>query len=615
MPLPDARSVDVESEEAVLGRPAEENIEAFAQRMRPRSLRMQLRFLKTLIFAFWLFGRAVFWQVFVFSYFPGWVSRGNTKRWKKYAREFRGFAVEMGGVMIKAGQFASTRADILPEEVIAELASLQDEVPTIDYRRIRDVMVRELGELSERYQSIDPNPIAAASLGQVHRATLLDGTPAVIKVQRPGIRGLIYTDLAALFIVARVAMRFRFINRRADLVDLSEEFGRVLLEEVSYRKEADNAARFGEMFADDPGVHVPKVYREHSTDFILTLEDVTTIKINDHAAMQAAGINPKEVAKRLMDTYMQQIFVDRFFHADPHPGNLFVRPLPVDDDSVYVTNGGGRPFQLIFIDFGMTGTLTREIVEGLIDTLTALITRDSAKLVRSYQTLGFLLPSADLQRIEEATTLVFDQVWGMSMTEITNIDFDVLSNLGKDFSELLYDMPFRVPQDFVYLGRTVGILTGMCTALDSEYNPWTEISYYMRELITGDENKNLVDELWQALAGPFLQLFANGPEGFIIQARDLIVQTIDRFRAAERTEVLLRQIVNGEVAITSKPNPQFRRQLDRIELQGRRTTRAFIFGSLLITSTMFYTNGSMELATVGYAFTGVTLISLLFMRA
>jgi hypothetical protein len=194
-----------------------ETVEQKVNRLRPRSLRMQMRFWRTLIFALWLFGRLVAWQVYIANYLPGYVRRTNTRRWRKYAREFRHFAIQMGGVMIKAGQFASTRADVLPEEVISELADLQDKVPTIPYAQIQAVLERELGDLDARYEWIEPEPIAAASLGQVHRAKLRSGDRVVVKVQRPNVREIVYTDMAALFIVARVAMRFAFVRRRADI--------------------------------------------------------------------------------------------------------------------------------------------------------------------------------------------------------------------------------------------------------------------------------------------------------------------------------------------------------------------------------------------------------------
>lgn len=593
----------------------EETVEEQVSRLRPRTIGMQWRFFRTLVFAFWLFGRLIFWQAYIFQYFPDWVMKRNNKRWTKYAREFRKFAIEMGGVQIKAGQFASTRADVLPEEVIAELAGLQDRVPTIPYKKIKAVLDRELSDLGLRYAWIDEKPVAAASLGQVHRAQLkskdgVEGDRVVVKVQRPNVRDIVYTDMTALFIIARVAMRFRFISRRADAVLLVEEFGRVLLEEVSYDKEAENAERFKEMFKDDMGVYVPSIYHEHSTDQILTIEDVTSIKIDDYEKLAAAGIDRKDVATRLMDTYMQQIFEDRFFHADPHPGNLFIYPLPVEDESVYLEQGGGRPFYLIFIDFGMTGTLTKEIVQGLVNTLTAVITRDSKKLVASYQDIGFLLPGADTKRIEEATDLVFNEVWGMSMTDMTSMDFERVQNVGKDFGDLLYDMPFRVPQDFVYLGRTVSILGGMATALDPEFNPWTEIQKNVQQLIVSDQDANIFGEFSKIIQDSLDEIVANGPQGIVAVTERILNQ----FRRVNRTEELLQKIVDGDIAVATKLSTPHRRQLERIELQGKRTSRAFIFGTFMITSTLLYTNGDLTIAAVGYTISGVVFVSMIFAR-
>lgn len=570
---------------------------------RPRSIRMQFRYLRGLIFAFWLFGRLIFWHVYVAKYIPGWVNDTSIRRWQKYAREFRNFAIQMGGVMIKLGQFASTRADVLPEEVIRELESLQDEVPSIPYKRIKKVIDNELGDKINEFEWIQEEPVAAASLGQVHRAKLKDGDRVVIKVQRPGIRDIVYTDLATLFIVSRVAMYFRFISRRADMVGLSEEFGRVLLEEVSYIHETKNAERFADVFKDDMGVYIPSVYEKYTTDQVLTIEDVTTVKINDFATLEAKGIDRKEVARRLMDTYMRQIFEERFFHADPHPGNLFVYPLPVEDESQYIGKGG-RPFYLIFIDFGMTGSLTSEIRQGLIDTLSAVITRNPQKLITAYQQLGFILPNADLQPIQEAAQIAFDQVWGLSMAEMRDMDFEVISEIGLEFNELLHDMPFRVPQDFVYLGRTVGILTGMCTTLDPSYNPWSEIQFYMQRFLVADNN-DVIKQVGSAIAEPFTQLVQGGPGAFIESTQKLLNPQ------AARTEQLLLSMMSGETPIVSKPSKQYRRQLDKIETQGRRTTRAMIFASFFLASTMFYTNGDMQLAIVGYIASGIAFMMMI----
>ncbi len=602
VPMPEPETVFVEA--------TPETVEEQVQRLRPRTIRLQLRFLYTVLFALWLFGRLIFWQIYVARFFPNWVNDRNVRRWRKYAREFRHFAIRMGGVMIKAGQFASTRADILPEEVITELAGLQDRVPTIPFSRIEAVLREELGDYDDFLEWVDEEPIAAASLGQVHRARLKTGEEVVVKVQRPRVRDTVYTDMAALFIVGHVAMRFNFVRRRVDAALIIEEFGRVLLEEISYEKEASNAERFAHMYEDDPGVYVPTLYNDHCTDKVLVMQDVTAIKIDDYARLAAAGIDRKEVAKRLMDTYMNQVFEQRFFHADPHPGNLFVYPLPVEDEAQYIGKGG-RPFYLIFIDFGMTGELTREIVQGLINTLTAVITRDAKKLVQSYMDLGFLLPNADVERIEEAVKLVFDQVWGMNMSEMNSMDFEVISDIGDAFSDLLYDLPFRVPQDFVYLGRTVSILSGMATKLDPSFNPWTEIQQNVQQLITTDTENNIFDEFGKMVAEAFDEIATQGPQGLIAVAERFLRQ----FQRASRTEQMLQRIIDGDVTLNTKLNPLQARRLERLEIQGKRTSRVFIAGSLLISATLLYTSGDASLAVAAIVMAALVYLSSWFIQS
>ncbi|MDZ4765594.1 MAG: AarF/UbiB family protein [Chloroflexota bacterium] len=566
----------------------------------PRTLRLQIRFARVIWHFGSLFAKLLFWHWLVAKYAPERVERGNLKRWMKYARAFRYFAIDTGGVMIKLGQFISTRGDILPIEIIDELASLRDEVPSVEWTAIRAIIERELGAIPMRYSHFDDKPVAAASLGQVHRARLLNGERVVVKVQRPGIAELCYTDLSAMFIIAHVAKRFRFINRRMDTVGLIEEFGRVLLEELSYTQELDNARRFARMFRDDMGVYIPAVYAEHSTERVITIEDVTSLKIDDYAALQAAGIDRKAVAKRLMDTYLKQIFEERFFHADPHPGNLFIYPLEQDNGQ---DAGSGRPFYLIFIDFGMTGTLTPQIVNGLLGTMGAVLTRDSRKLIESYSQLGFLLPGADLDRLEEATRTVFDQVWGLTMQQMSSMSFDSMANIGAEFNDLMFEMPFQVPQDFIYLGRTVSILGGMSTTLDPTFNPWSEMQPYMQKMITAkpDGAAGSSGILGGLLGSPFLGnlLGGNAPQALLN-----IGQSILGVGQSNSKDALAR-LERGDLKIKVDASPTMQKQLTRIEGTQRRTYRAVVTGSLLITSTLFYTNGDVLPAVIGYVVTVV----------
>ncbi len=577
---------------------------------KPRSLRMQFRYVRVVWHFGWLFVQLVFWHVLMQRYFPERVQRGNLKRWTRYARSFRYFAIEMGGVMIKLGQFISTRSDILPPEVTNELASLRDEVPGVPTEKIRAIIEQELGSISERYSQFDNQPVAAASLGQVHRARLKSGERVVIKVLRPGIVEICYTDLAAMFTVARIAMKFKFISRRSDAVALIEEFGRVLLEELSYKHEARNAARFSEMFKTDLGVYVPTIYTEHSTDHILTIEDVTTIKLDDYAALEAAGISRRAVASRLMDTYLRQIFEEGFFHADPHPGNLFVYPLPPDNDAYNAQEGqDGNPFYLIFIDFGMVGTLTPQIINGLLGTMASVVTRDAKKLVQSYGELGILLPDADTQRIEDATRAVFDQVWGLTMAQMGSVSYESMSNIGKEFNDLLFSMPFQVPQDFIYLGRTVSILSGIATGLDVNFNPWEEMQPYTQKLIAKQLEAVGVNPIASIFGSTVLQgLFSGGGAQTLLNIGQNL---FGRTGAADSKDVIAR-IERGEITMRVEPSHEYQRQLTRMESQERRTTRAIIFGSSLITSTIFYVNGDVIPAAVGYVISGIMVLALYF---
>lgn len=573
-----------------------------------RSLRLQIRYLRTLLFAMRIFFRVLLWHYVLPRLFgQEWVEPGNLARWVKTAREFRFYAIKMGGVMIKLGQFISSRVDVLPPEITHELAGLQDEVPPVPRDEMMTVLEAELGDPSSRFDKIDQTAVAAASIGQVYRARLKNGDRVVIKIQRPGIREVIYTDLSALRIVAHIANRFRFIRRRADVVALAQEFGRVLLEETSYRREAYNARRFTRMFKDDMGIYIPAVYDEHTTDTVLVMEDVTSIKITDYAAMEAAGINRNAVAKRLMDCYMKQVFEERYFHADPHPGNLFVYPLPSENGSTRYGKSG-RPFYLIFVDFGMTGSLSPEIAAGMINTLTAIVSRDSAKMVRSFMELGFLLPDANVERIEEAARAAFDQVWGLSMTDIKNVSYDEARNLAHEFNDLIFSMPFQVPQDYIYLGRCLGILSGMATSLDPSFNPWQELQPYAQKMIARTLKS---DTTGDAISIPILQGLLNGNPGQVLaEVGKSVVNRAVVF--PQQVDNLLHQIERGELTVQVTPTAAYRRQMRRLETQGKRTVRAVVFGSLLISSTLLYTNGDVVPAIIGYAFSGLTFLSLWF---
>jgi predicted unusual protein kinase regulating ubiquinone biosynthesis (AarF/ABC1/UbiB family) len=464
------------------------------------------------------------------------------------ARRFRRLAVTMGGVMIKLGQFLSARVDILPQEITDELKGLQDEVPPELPARIFAVLNEDLGDLSLRFASIEQQPLAAASLGQVHRAWLLPevegeerGAPVVVKIRRPGIENIVATDLSALHIVARWFMRYRPIRKRADVPALMEEFARTLEEELDYLSEADNAERFAALYAGSKNVYIPIVYREHSTKRVIVLEDVTTIKIIDMAGMEAADIDTKEVASMLLETYFNQIFKEGFFHADPHPGNLFVRPYP--DELWDKEAHEKRPFWLIFVDFGMIGRVPELMGENLRKLLVSVTRRDSRALTEAYQDLGFFLPDADLDRITEVQGIILDRIWGRNLLDLAQPDPREVQELSREFRDLLYDFPFQVPQDFIYLGRAIGMISGLVSQLNPEINPWYYLEKFGRELISEQSVREIT---WQT-AVEAIRPYLEAPEQIrrvlkMAESGRLKVHTIPDKENARRLEKRLNQL-------------------------------------------------------------------------
>jgi len=406
----------------------------------------------------------------------------------------------MGGVLIKVGQFLSARVDVMPGEVTDELAGLQDEVPSEPFAEIQSVVETEFGmPLLDKFKEFDPVPLAAASLGQAHLATLRitkeqaeklnsseqvedinDGItyPVVVKIQRPKIESIIATDLAAIRTVGNWIKRYPPIRKRANIPGLIAEFTRTLYEEIDYLAEGRNAETFAANFSNDPGVLVPKVMWTHTTKRVLTLQDVRGIKITDYDEITAAGINKSEVASRLLNTYLKQFFEDGFFHADPHPGNLFVKPLDFVDPT-----SAKKEWLLTFIDFGMVGRMRPELRAGLRELLIGIGLQDASRVVKSYQILGILLPGADISLLEKAESAMFKRFWGKGMDELTHLNMDEIHDFAFEFRDILYNMPFQLPQDLIFLGRAVGILSGMCIGLDPQINIFEQLGPFSQKII------------------------------------------------------------------------------------------------------------------------------------
>jgi len=530
------------------------------------SSRLRSRYWRIMNFFIGAIVGLLFWESFLPRIGLSRLSQRNRSgRLKQVAAKFRALAVRMGGVMIKVGQFLSSRLDVLPNEITAELAGLQDEVPPEDFEAIRSEAEQELGgRLEERYEKFEAVPMAAASLGQVHRARLCinEGEKSlfcdvVVKIQRPHIEQLIEVDLSAIRQVGRWLMRYRPIAQRVNVPALVEEFAATVHEEIDYLAEGKNAEIFNENFKDDPGVHVPRVVWSHSTRRVLTLEDVFAIKITDYQAISNAGIERSEVAIRLLDAYLKQIFEDGFFHADPHPGNLFVTPLINNDKK-------NKPeWQLTFIDFGMVGHMSEALRQGLRELIIGVGTRDSARMVRAYQTLNMLLPGANVQALEQAQSQLFDIFWGRSMSELRDVDYQQMMQFAERFRSLLLTMPFQLPQNLLNLGRAVAILSGMCTGLDPQFNLWKQIVPYATKLLSADGSSSTVRVI-------------------LDQAGELVKVLI---ALPAQTQRVFSQIERGDLHVQM---PQVSRQIAHLEKAVTRLAGSLVFAALLLGSVLLY---------------------------
>ena len=564
-------------------------IESFAGDtvMNPSRLRARYRYIMG------FFARAtasfIFWELLL----PRLGLRAVTRRTRsrrliQIAARFRAMAIRMGGVMIKVGQFLSARADVLPPEITEELSGLQDEVPPEDFDAIRKLAEAELGApLEERFERFEPEPLAAASLGQVHRARVRNEAAeaegfqdVVVKIQRPFIDQLIEVDFSALHRVAGWLMRYKPISRRVDVRALISELESTVYREIDYLAEGGNAETFKKNFAASQRIHVPRVVWSRTTQRVLTLENVYAIKITDYDAITSAGIDRAQVAKVLFKTYLKQIFEDSFFHADPHPGNLFVTPRPGSEED-------SPTWQLTFVDFGMVGTVPEHLSEGLRELMIGIGTRNAARVVAAYQTLGVLLPGADLNLLERAGAQVFDRFWGMSMGELRSVDHRQMMQFAGQFRELMYEMPFQLPHNLLLLGRTVAILSGMCTGLDPNFNVWTQLAPYAQKLVRDEGVSNW--DVWLEEIGEFVRQLAALPL---------------------QTGRVLTRLERGELNVNV---PQVNRQIFHLESALNRLTGSIMFAAFLFGGVLLYQNGDIRLGYLFWAFSGVTLLWMLFL--
>ncbi len=386
---------------------------------------------------------------------------GLKKRHRKFAERFFKRAVRYRGLLIKIGQIISSRPDIMPEEYIDILSRLQDEVPPAPFeairRRIESEFNRPLGEL---YASFDPEPLASASLGQVHRAVLHDGRTVAVKVQYPGIDGIVNADLQAL----RFALFLFSLRSRVRVKVLYDEFKRVINNELNYMQEGRFAERFRKLFEHDGRVLSPSIVWDFTTTRVLTMEFVTGLKINEFAAAERDPERRRRIVERLVEVYSAQIFLHGFFHADPHPGNIFI----TDDDKI------------VFVDFGICSDLDEDTRESLRYMARAVIDFDVDRMVEGARRLGVISLDEDERKTRELLVFAVREFRDISPKEYRDRrQFgEWLRRLHRYFHEV---QSFQIPQNILLFLRTVSILEGHLAALDPNVNLINIAAPYIRK--------------------------------------------------------------------------------------------------------------------------------------
>ncbi len=408
-----------------------------------------------------------------------WTQQAERNKGKR-AIQLRQLLTRLGPTYIKVGQALSTRPDLVRQDFLEELTKLQDRLPPFSSQAAFAIIEQEIERsISEVYSEISPAPIAAASLGQVYQARLRTGEEVAVKVQRPNLLPILTLDLYLMRWASSWLEPLLPVNLGGDLTSVVDEFGTKLFEEIDYLNEGRNAEKFAANFLDDPTVKVPSIYWRFSNRHVLTLEWINGFKLTDLNKVRESNLSESTLIEVGVTAGLKQLLEFGFFHADPHPGNLFA-----------LSNG-----QMAYIDFGMMDQLTEEMKESLVDALVHLINQDYEALALDFVNLGFLTPDTDIRLIIPALETVFTNVLSGSVR-----DFNFAS-VTDQFANLVYQYPFRLPAKFALIIRSLITQEGIALSLDPNFKIIdVAYPYIARRLLTGESaqlRRRLIEVLFK----------------------------------------------------------------------------------------------------------------------
>ncbi|HET9624215.1 MAG TPA: AarF/UbiB family protein [Kofleriaceae bacterium] len=493
-----------------------------AKQSRPPPLR--IRSVRAYWVTFLVIGSYLWLRVRARLHDATWALHALRETHLRNARRIERGICELQGLFIKVGQLISIMTNFLPEEFRRELEGLQDAVPP---RPFADIEARVLEELhqtpKELFASFECEPIASASIGQVHLAHLLDGTKVAVKVQYPEIEEVVRRDLNTL---RRIFWIIGWFIPYQGLSELYREIRAIVMEELDYHAEAQNAERIAAHFAGRSDVAFPKVVHALSTARVLTTHFEAGCKITDHARTKQLGLDRAALARQVVEVYCQQIFSDGVYHADPHPGNLLVRP-----------GGDGQPPTIVFLDFGAVAEIPSQVRQGMIELVQGALTRDTRRIVAAMKQMGFVARGANEHMFEQVVEYFhekFQQNISLDSLNLKDIKFDPerglesVADLRKmDISLRELSVSFHIPKEIIVLERTLLLLMGLCTELDPTLNPMTVIRPYLERFVLGDE-------------GDWSQLLVETSKDLVMSVTALPAEIRKFMRAAHAGELQLR---------------------------------------------------------------------------
>lgn len=556
-------------------------------------------FVLTFVFKAWLNNQK-------FSYKGGMTEEKKRLRRIDLAKWLKENILRLGPTFIKIGQQFSTRVDILAQEYVDQLSELQDQVPPFPSEIAVAIIEEELGaSLGDIFERFDYEPMAAASLGQVHRARV-KGQEVVVKVQRPGLKDLFDIDLKNLRVIAEYLQKIdpKSDGAKRDWVAIYDECAIVLYQEIDYTQEAANAELFASNFQNMDYVKVPKIFWEYTTPQVLTMEYVPGIKINRIQALDELGVDRKRLGRYAVESYLEQILTHGFFHADPHPGNI-----AVDD-----VNGG----RLIFYDFGMMGSISSNIREGLLDTFYGVYEKDPDKVLQAMIQMGVLVPTGDMTAVRRTAQFFlnsFEERLAAQRREremaTTQLGFkkpltkeekiqkkkERLAAIGEDLLAIAADQPFRFPATFTFVVRAFSVLDGIGKGLDPRFDITEIAKPYALELLRFRE------------AGVEV-LLKDFRKGWDRQSRAFY----NLFRQADRVEKLaqiIERLEKGDLKLRVRAL-ESERAFQRVAVVQKTIGCAVVAGTLVNLATILYLHSIRMPAIVAYAFGALFGLQALF---